>query len=638
MVQSHGEPPEPQTVPPSTTAGAAVTTVKPEENAVPDLTDVERAAIRFTAYDLDARLTPASSSLAMRARLTVRNVRTVPLKALALQVSSSLRWESVTLESGAARVKLPLAQHLLETDADHTGQVSEAVITLPEPLAPGASVRLDTFYSGTVAQNATRLQRLGANDAAGKEADWDAIGAGGDGPGTSTALRGFGDVLWYPVSAPQLFLGQGAQLFEAAGRLRLANVATAVHLRLAVDYLGDPPSAAYFCGRRRALTAASDNADAPVVSSPGVATADFPESPLGFRTLSLFVIDSPETLLPEAGQSAPAAPPLAVESGKTAVFPLLVASSTDAAAVITDWLGPKPLSSLAILDHAGQPFEDGPLLVAPLSALAGADAAPALTHSLTHAWVQTGVPWMDEGLAQLMVLLAVERSRGREAAEAQLQALVQPLALGDVAPKAATAAPEGVGIPPASLDSQPQAQALTEASSDIFYRRKAAAVWWMLRDLAGEEPLKLALQAWRVQPASKEGAVAQTKGFEALLEKVSGKDLRWFFDDWVFRDVGLPDLTIAEVTPRELESSTGRKTGWLVAVTVRNDGAAAADVPVIVRASGLSATARIRVPGFGSVTQRVLVEAPPTEVIVNDGTTPEQRTSLHTKDVVVRAK
>ena len=589
--------------------------------ATPDVSDIERSALTFTSYDLDARLTPASSGLAVRARLILRNDGEAPLVHVALQISSSLKWDSVTLVDGNTITRLAVPQHLLETDADHTGDAREVILTLPAPLGPGKFVTLDTFYSGTITQNSTRLERIGATHTEAAKTDWDAIGA------DATALRGFGDVLWYPVSAPQLFLGQGAQLFDAVAQTKSREATASVHLRLGIEYTGDPPAAAYFCGRRRAFGAVRDTVDAPVVSATGLAVADFPVSALGFRIMSLFVIPSTETTVavaPGNGANAGNGALLAIETNDESSLPLVVANAKDASTLLADWLGPQPLSTLSIIDHAGQPFEDGPLLVAPLRSLGAAEAVPAVTHSLTHAWVQTGRPWMDEGLAQFFVLLGIERSKGRDAATVALGSLLQPLTLAEPALEAGAAGAAG--------------QPLTSATSELYYRRKASAVWWMLRDLAGDEPLKQALQAWRVRPPSIVSGAEDAALFERVLEKTSGKDLRWFFDDWVYKDRGLPDLTLVDVTPRELPAGAGRSTGWLVAVTVRNDGGAIADVPLVIRSGSYSTTQRIRVPGFASVTTRIVAEAPPTEVVLNDLGTPEQRTSIHTRDVVVHTR
>lgn len=553
---------------------------------------------------------------------------------------------------GGRRLPLTLAQHRVDTDADHTGAATEAVLTLPEPLAPGASVSLDLFYTGTVAQDSGRLTRVGASSSQGHQTDWDGVSPGW------TGLRGFGDVLWYPVSSPQLFLSEGNTLFTAVGRMRARERAAVVRLRLSVEYTGEPPVAAYFSGRRAALKATADDPSAPTATGSGIATADFAPEPLGFRLPSLFLIAQPEVLLgggaapdaggnpaptgssssnPEAASAAPAAvPPKAgVNAGPDAgtAEPVLALVSADpgtaaglgaaadhAASLLADWLGPRPLSVVTLLDHPGQPFQDGPFLVAPAATLETSPEAPALVYSLTHGWVQTGQPWIDEGLAQFFTLLWIERETGRGAALNQMGELMQPVALAEPEFTASTDLTTG--------------QPLISATDELFYRRKAAAVWWMLRDLAGEKALRSTLAAWRMQPVSQASAQAQAIAFQHQLERESGKDLGWFFNDWVLRDRGLPDLSIANLETSQTPAGAGHNTGYLVAVTVRNEGAAAADVPLIVRSGQFSATQRIRIPGFGQATQRVLVESAPTEVQINDGGVPELRSVIHTRQLV----
>lgn len=652
LFERHTDPPPPedqnpetQTAPtPATPAQAtpAQATAAPsaDQPSGPELTDSDRSAITLTAYDLDLRLTPASSALTARARLTLRNSGSQPLVKIALQISSTLHWESATLIDGTQRTALPLSQHLLDTDTDHTGKSSEAIITLPQPLAVGATLTLDTFYSGAISQNSERLARIGATEAQGAEADWDQIST------SNTALRGFGDVLWYPVAGPQLFLGQGADLFQAVGRARLANQDVPIHLRLTVAYQSDPPVAVYFCGRRQPLQALPDNPDAPVATGSGLATADFPTQLIGFRIPNLFLFEHPETLiapLPMATSSSsssaatPAntleptgAPMLAAETAEEATLPRLAGSAESIAPLIEHWFGAPPLSALTVLDHTGQPFEDGPFLVAPISTLAGSDASSALAHSLTHAWVQTGQPWMDEGLAQFAALLWVEQSLGRERAIAELNDLLQPLVLAEPIVPQLTAQPATTPLP------APTGQPLISATDEIYYRRKAVAVWFMLRSIVGEDALCETLAAWRMQPPSQASARDQALALEKLLEKTGGKDLAWFFHDWVLNDQGLPDLSIVNVTTRDLSADLIHKTGWLVSVTARNDGGAAAEVPIVVRSGTFSTTKRLLIPAYGQATDRVLVEAPPTQVLLNDGTTPEVRTSLHQHDMVTQ--
>jgi hypothetical protein len=631
-----------------------------QDPTVPEITDAERSALRITVYDLDARLVPAAAHLEMRALLTVTNAGAAPLAHVALQISSSLTWDSATL---AGSGKLPLVQHMLDTDADHTGAARELILTLPAPLAPGASVQLDTFYSGTITADATRLTRIGASPAQAANTDWDAISSSATSPGRQdTALRGFGNVLWYPVAQPALFLGDGARLFQAIASARFRNQGTSIRLRLNVEYKGEPPVAAYFCGRRAKFTALADDPDAPTASGSGIASADFAAEPIGFRLPSLFLIDhAEERIAPLQAEAAPAAstavapgtvaapntagvssssadapalatpttaaapagpPLLAVETDDDASLPRLAESAQGLAPLLQVWFGEQPLSSLTVLDHSGEPFEDGPLVVAPVASLAASTAAGALVHSMTHAWVQTGQPWMDEGLAQFIALLWTEQQQGRAVMVNQLTELLRPLALAE----------------PAITESQvdaPAGQPIVSTPEEMYYRRKSAAVWLMLRGIVGDQPLAAALTAWRMQAPSQDEPAVQAVAFERLLEKISGKDLGWFFRDWVLHDRGLPDLSIVDIAPRTLPAGKGHDSGWLVAVTVRNDGAAECEVPIVIRSGTFSTTKRLRVPAFGNVTDRVLVEAAPTQVVVNDGITPEVASSIHTRAVVL---
>jgi hypothetical protein len=646
LFQSHGTPP----ATPDDTTEPALRHAQPTGAPI---SDAERADLLFTAYDLDARINPASSHLSMRARITLRNTGSAPLTRIPLQISSTLVWESAALISTAGTTQLPVVQHLIDTDADHTGKASEAIFTLPAPLAPGATITLDTVYSGTIVADASRLERIGAPPSQSFDTDWDAIGADTDASSSSSsspapstilvALRGFGNVLWYPAAAPQLFLGDGAKLFQAVGKLRQSEASSSVHLRLSVEYKGEPPVAAFFCSRRQALKAIADNPTAPPNEQTGIATADFPTAPTGFRQPNLFVIQLPEihvAPLPQPISSSAESPlshsaghaeapadtdVLAVESTDTANLPRLATSTEAIVPMVQKWFGERPLTPLTILDHTGEPFEDGPLLVAPIASIASTNSSPALAHSLTHAWVQTGQPWFDEGLAQFLSLLWVEQVQGRDAALLQLNNIIQPLDIAEPGFDSAQAADA-----PSAATGEP----LVAATDELYYRRKAAAVWWMLRAITGDHPLQQALTDWRTQPFSHDDPTVQAIGFEKLLEKTSGKDLSWFFSDWVLRDRGLPDLSIVAVEPRQLPAGKGHDSGWLVSVTVHNDGAPAVEVPLTVMSGSFTTTKRVLIHGFSNTTERIFSEAPPTKVVLNDGGTPEVGASTHSRQIV----
>jgi hypothetical protein len=341
-----------------------------------------------------------------------------------------------------------------------------------------------------------------------------------------------------------------------------------------------------------------------------VATAEFSDRPLGFRTPSLFITDQAGTVTNDSLISA--------VTDHYDVVPSYDAAAEKVRPVLAEWLGTGPLSMLTILDHDGQPFEDDALLVAPMRAGEADTLAPALVHSLSHAWFRSSHAWLDEGVAQFMGLQWMEQSLGRETAVAHLQEEAKALAL--------------VEPPPAkSADSTEHGQSLIQASDEVYYRTKAAAVLEMLRSIAGDDALRHALQLYREDKMD-----SDPKEFQRVLERTSRRELGWFFDDWVYRDRGLPDLSIASVTPREIDQIGNKGSGWLVAVEVRNDGGAVAEVPVTVRSGTLTATQKLRIPGRSSASTRIVFEGTPTEVLVNDGTVPEVGPSIHTKQIVAR--
>lgn len=583
-----------------------ITQTKKVDEVEASVTDAERSAITFTAYDMDAHLTPVRSHLAMRVRFRVRNDGAVPLTRLVLQISSSLEWERFTTADAAGVVTIPFVQHQLDTDADHTGRATEAILTLPAPLAVAASLELTALYSGEISQSAQRLERIGAPAGEADYADWDTIAPNG------TLLRGFGSVLWYPVAAEPVFLGDGAKYFRAVGATKLRQAAATVRLRLAVEYVGDAPSAAFFCGAIEPLLAVSENVNALVADAPGVATVEFAARPLGFRAPSLFVTDRPAT---KADGEI-----LTAVTDDDAALSRYTADAVKVQPLVMEWLGSMPLRALNILDHAGQPFEDDALLVAPMRDGDPAAVSAVLAHSLAHAWFHSSHVWLDEGVAQFMSLLWVERSQGREAAIQQMQEQANALALVE---------PEQDGV---DVAANARGQSLVDAHDEVYYRTKSAAVLWMLRSVVGDDALKDALQVYRYGGKQEDDA----NEFQRVLEKASGKDMQWFFEDWVYRDRGLPELTVMNIAPRELPLKGGKSAGWLVAVEVRNDGDAVAEVPVTVRSGALTATERLRIAGKSRASTRIVFEGVPAEVQVNDGSVPEVGASVHIKKLSVQ--
>jgi hypothetical protein len=100
----------------------------------------------------------------------------------------------------------------------------------------------------------------------------------------------------------------------------------------------------------------------------------------------------------------------------------------------------------------------------------------------------------------------------------------------------------------------------------------------------------------------------------------------------VYRDQGLPDLSIGGVYPSRESSHQ-----VLVAVEIRNDGYAAAEVSVTLKGMSGTVTQRVLVPAHARITHRMTFAEDPAEVDVNDGTVPEVRDSVHER-IITAAK
>ncbi len=587
----------------------------------------------------------------MRARITVQNGGREPLARVLLRVSSALQWESARLAGQTAM--LPVAQHGLADDLDHTGLATEAMVPLPEPLAPGESVRLDLYYSGTLAQTAQRLTALGAPAGRAALTDWDTVSD------TFTGLRGEGNVLWYPIAGIPASLRDGNAVPAAVEGSRVAEQGSAFHLRLTVEYTGTQPLTALFCGEPHATTATGTTESA---EGGGFVTAEWTRSSLGLHTPSLFVTTAmPEPVASDAVHALTADARAAGALGEAAarLRPML-----------QEWLGATPQSRLQALDlpvPGAAAFADGTLLVAPFSTAPSASLPTLLVQPLAAAWLPGSIasPWLREGIPAFLQVLWAERTAGREAALAGLAGTMKVLA--------AQAAPEGDSLSSSSAAEAPVHTAgppLSTCTDPACARVRAAYVFGMLRTQLGDAALQQALSGWAVQQAAQPGrsAAAETSGMEALLQQVAGKhDLGWFFANWIDEDRGLPELQIVTVAPRLVQRSRStdiiaapkrpvagpigaepvmptdpRDMGerdaaayaaahsndampgsWLVAVEVQNNGGADAEVPVTVRASGLSNTLPLHVPAHGRATIRIPFEAEPEEVQVNDGSVPE---------------
>lgn len=551
------------------------------------ITGAERRAVDITSWDLDLHLQSSQQSLEAHARITLRNAGTAPLAVLPLQLSSTLHFEGIGLQGKP----LPFTQSMLPSDADHTGELREAAIPLPQPLASGAQVTLTVDYGGQIPVSAERITALGAPAGVAVASDWDRISP------DFTGLRGFGDVVWYPVSSVPAALGDGDKLFVEIGRQELMDQDATMALRVTDEFTGDPPNAALLNGHWIPLGKPSV---LPTAAYPGVISCFLPATRLGFQVPSLFL--ARRTVTDADGIRVLAT---AADQGHAQDYLSAAASVTP---LIQRWLGSKSHPRFTVLDlpEAGDaPAETGNVLAIPLATNDPTKLAPMVAHGLAHAAFWSPRAWLNEGVANFLSTLWIEAADGRTAALESLNDGRTALAL----------------VEPASPADGP-GQDLLHAESPVYYRAKATYVLWMLRSVAGDDALQAALQAYN--PAQD----TTPNYFEHLVEHASGMDLRWFFSGWVDHDDGLPDLSIGGVyfSP-EAHNTT------LVAVDIVNNGYAEAQVPLTVKGANTSDTVQVRVPAHGSVTHRIIFQELPTQVTLNDGSVPEVEASVHVKTI-----
>jgi hypothetical protein len=273
---------------------------------------------------------------------------------------------------------------------------------------------------------------------------------------------------------------------------------------------------------------------------------------------------------------------------------------------ITEWFGPprSKAQTADLADAAAAPFESGPLLLTSLAATDPKLAALSAAHQLTHAAFFSPRPWINEGLAHFAQALYLEHQSGRQAA-------LDYMGLHRAA-FAGTQIEKGKESNPHRLEDELNSS-LINTYDEQLYRSKAICVWWMLRDMIGDQALKKALASYHADE-DKEPSYMQR-----LIQAQTQRDMEWFFDDWVYRDRGLPDFKV--------ESAFTRKTlpeGYMLTITIDNVGVAGAEVPLIVKFAGGEVTKRLVVRGKSNAVIRVEVPKPPEEIVVNDGSVPER--------------
>jgi hypothetical protein len=534
---------------------------------------LNREAFTFTNYDLNVQVEPDQHRLGVRGKITLRNDSPSPQKVAVLQISSSLNWRSI--KAGDKAVQFVTQPYT--SDIDHTGALSEAIVTLPQPVMPKGTIELEIGYEGVIVLDATRLTRIGTPDDVAKSTDWDQISP------SFTAVRGAGYVAWYPIATESANLSEGNSLYEVLGRWKAREAGSATHLRVSWSqfngtlpqiFLSDIPCIAR--PNEHAVLEAECLAQKERLSTPSLLIADYQvlEKPgvevrylKGHETAAADFADTAERIIP----------------------------------FITEWFGsPRQKAKVADFpDPNATPFESGALLLTPLASIDSKPAGLSLAHQLAHAAFLSYRPWINEGLAHFAQALYLEHEKGRQAA----------LDYMGLHRSAFTEAEKRTTLPRSEDEAN---YSLVNTTSEELYRSKAMYVWWMLRDMVGDAVLKKALAAYRAEQ-DKDPSYMQR-----LIAAQTPRDLQWFFDDWVYHDRGLPDFMVESAYPRKALANA-----FIVTVTVDNLGGAGAEVPVIIKFAGGEVSRRLEVHAKDKATIRVEVPAAPQEIVGNDGSVPE---------------
>jgi hypothetical protein len=543
---------------------------------------LDREAFTATRYDLSLRLEPAQQRLSVRGKITLRNDSAQPQRIAALQISSSLNWRSIGVAPAGAPDSTQAVQFLTQpytSDIDHTGELSEAIVTLPRDVAPKESVDLAIGYEGVIVLDTTRLTRIGTPETVARHSDWDQIGK------EYSAVRGVGYVTWYPVAMEAQNLLDGSAMFAALGKWKARHAASKMELQVElVSNDGPEPSLLV-------------NARACVINEK---TGGSGESTLSGCKFDALGFASPTLVIGNLKESADGSVRLHYLSDHASIAQELTQAADRAALLIKDWFGPphgKP-DVIDLADPDAAPYEAGEWLLLPLAKSRPQVEHTLVLHQLTHAAFTSPRLWLYEGAAHFEQALALEKN-GRAAALDYLEGHRQ-------------------SVVKAQKDPDVPAENLINPTQEVFYRSKAALVWWMLRDMVGDAALKRALHQYRP------GDDKDPAYFERLLEAESKRELGWFFHDWVYTNAGLPDFRIESANARLTNGAS-----FITAVTVANDGGAGAEVTVTIHTNSGDFPQRLEVRGKAKSVTRIASPARPLEVIVNEGSVPESGATGH---------
>jgi hypothetical protein len=542
---------------------------------------VDRNAFTFTKYDFEFRTNPEDQAIAARGKLTLRNDSNQPQTIATLQISSTFTWRMIEVNGQ------PL-QYLTEpfsSDIDHTGKLTEAVVTLPSSVPPKGTIELEVGYSGTIPKDASRLKTVGVPDSQALATEWDLVSQ------EFSAVRGIGHVTWYPISTDPARISEDT-LFSTIDRWQQRQSQTDMKFRFCWITDEDRSYTVVANGRFEGIGGGSTEGEGSRTGCTSYSFHNLSQDVPTFAIAPFEMMTRPAISLYYTLGHQPAATDYATATERVQPW-------------VEDWLGAtkEKVQVIELPDADAIPFESGSMLFTPLNKDPKV-VELTMAHQLAHAAFKSPRRWISEGLAQFAQAIVREHQDGRRAAVDFLSARMPVLAAAEKQ------------NPEADKPSGDASQSLVASTDEVYYRIKAMFVWWMLRDMLGDDTLHTVLKNYNPTQDT------TPTYLQTLVSAQTKRDLEWFFDDWVYRDRGLPDFKILSAAPRETLNNQ-----YIVAVTVENSGKAGGEVSVRVPTTTGDKTARLLVRAGQNEITRISVAGKPIEATVNDGSVPESDTT-----------
>ncbi len=148
-------------------------------------------------------------------------------------------------------------------------------------------------------------------------------------------------------------------------------------------------------------------------------------------------------------------------------------------------------------------------------------------HEIAHQWFGNSVTeatwddaWLSEGITTFFTMLFIENEYGKVEYEKEI------IKAKETVFKMATKLPDFSIVSPRSAEKE-------DVVSSLTYQ-KGAWILHMLRDLVGEANFKKCIRAYYSKFYNSN---ATTNDFRTEMEKVSGKDLKTFFKQWLYQPI-----------------------------------------------------------------------------------------------------